>query len=69
MQSKINELIQTFEERRQKFLEDVYIEYDRLKETYDFNIERGKIYFSKKARKENKAYKKPLWKSFLSLRL
>lgn len=69
MKSKINELIINFEERRQKFLEDLYTEYEKLKDTYEFHLEKGRVYFSKKARQENLTYKKPILKSILSLRL
>lgn len=69
MHSRINELIQSFEVKRQKFLDDMYKEYEKLKDTYEFHFERGRVYFSKKVKQEHKALRKPLWKSFLWLTL
>lgn len=45
MRSKINELIANFEQKRQDFLRDLYAEYDRLKEKYDFEVFGKKIQF------------------------
>lgn len=67
MKSKINELIQNYEERRQKFLKEMYEEYEKLKDRYEFHLEQGRVYFSKKIKVEHRAFKKPLWKSFLGL--
>lgn len=68
MHSKINELVENFEEKRQKFLTDLYQEYEKLKVKYDFHLEKGRVYFSKKARKLNKLEKKPLWRTLIWVR-
>ena len=45
MKSKINELIENFEKNRQNFIKEIYLEYDRLKEKYDFQTFGRKVQF------------------------
>lgn len=66
MKSRINELIANFEQRRQEFLSDLYAEYDRLKEKYDFETLGRKIQFGLKTKELNKRYKTPIFLNFLS---
>lgn len=62
MKSKINELIQNFERKRKKYLEELHAEYEILKGKYEYHIEKRKVIFSKKAREYNKRFKIPLRK-------
>jgi len=63
--SKINELLENFEEKRQQFLEDLQREYDALKKKYHYRIYKKKVIFTKEAKKENKKWKDSLLKEFL----
>lgn len=66
MKSRINELVANFEQRRQEFLRDLYAEYDRLKEKYDFETLGKKIQFGLKTKELNKRYKTPVFLNFFS---
>jgi hypothetical protein len=66
MKSRINELIENFEWRRQEFLKELYAEYDRLREKYDFETFWKRIQFWLKTKEQNKRYKSPIFYNFLS---
>lgn len=63
--SKINELLENFEEKRQQFLKDLQREYDALKKKYHYQVYKKKVVFTQEAKKENKKWRDPLWKEFL----
>lgn len=66
MKSRINELVANFEQKRQEFLRDLYAEYDRLKEKYDFETLGKKIQFGLKTKELNRRYKTPVFLNFFS---
>ena len=57
MKSKINELIENFEVKRQEFIKDMQNEYEKLKEKYDFEIFGKKVQFWLVTKEKNKEYK------------
>lgn len=56
MKSKIDKLFAEIEQKR----EDLYNEFLKLKKKYEFEFEKWKIKFSKKAREKNKLLKLPI---------
>jgi D-ribose pyranose/furanose isomerase RbsD len=52
--SKINELLENFEEKRQQFLEDLQREYDVLKKNIIIKYIRRELFLQKKQRRKIK---------------
>ena len=65
MRNKIEKLLQEIREKR----EELWAEYEKLKEKYGYVIEKWKIRFSEEMKKRNKFYKKSVWDSIFSARV
>jgi hypothetical protein len=50
MKSKIQQILQDIESKKQ----ELFTEYEKLREKYDFSFERGRVIFSQKAKKYQK---------------
>ncbi len=65
MRNKIEKLLQEIREKR----EELWAEYEKLKEKYGYVIEKWKIRFSEEMKKRNRFYKKSVWDSIFSARV
>jgi hypothetical protein len=64
--SKINELLQNFENKRILFWRDLQKEYDALKEKYHYKFYKKKVIFSKEVIEEDKKWKNAFIKDFFT---
>lgn len=65
MKSKISKILSEIKAKKQELL----IEYEHLKQKYDYIIEKWKIKFSLERRRKNKSFKKSLIESFFWARV
>ncbi len=69
MKSKINQLLIDIKKKKEDLMNEMTLEYEKLKEKYWFTIKWRKIIFNKDVQKKNKREKKPILESIFGTRI
>lgn len=69
MKSRINQLLSDIKKKREELKEELFLEYEKLKEKYWFTIKWRKIVFNNEAKQKNKKHKQSILETIFNAKV